>query len=135
MEYITDSILIFLLVFIISYFGILNFAVINPLQQKLIIFIAVSSFMMILSLIRALVHNHDVRLLNMIGTSLFVGLIAFIGYTIASDLQSTPATKILWTAYTANIPNDAAVAIVVVSTILVARVVGYVFNIDAGYTC
>lgn len=82
----TDIVFIFVFIFVILHFGIINIRETNVVWQKLYIFIAVTFFASLLYVMKSIRRQTPIDTWNVINNGLFVGLMAFIGHTLLIDM-------------------------------------------------
>src|ERR1700677_2859847 len=89
----TDIVFIFVFVFVILHFGLIDVTSTNVVSQKIYMFIAVTFFVTIMNLMKSVRRQTPIRMWDSISNGLFIGILAFIGYTFLFDLWYMPDTN------------------------------------------
>lgn len=89
----TDILFIFVFVYVITYFGVVQIDSSNVVTQKIYMFIAVSAFASILYVMKAIRKQCPIQTWNVISSGLIIGMLAFIGHTIMFDMYYMTETR------------------------------------------
>src|SRR5579872_4598065 len=89
----TDIVFIFVFVFVILHFGLIDITSTNVVVQKIYMFIAITVFATLLSLMKSIRNKTPIRMWHSIINGLIIGILAFIGHTFMFDLWYMPETN------------------------------------------
>ncbi len=89
----TDIVFIFIFVFVITYYDIVNIRTNNIIVQKILICLGVFVFTFVLELLKSTNTHHSVNIGASIARSILTAMSAFIGHTLLIDLGYIDATK------------------------------------------
>jgi RsiW-degrading membrane proteinase PrsW (M82 family) len=133
MNLFTDALFMFIYLFALFYFGIPNIKNDNYLMHKVAIFIAIFAFNYVIQLIKKIRNRCQLDPINILVNSLFVGLIATIGYSIYVDLIHMSWSKDFILNTFSNLKYDdtkrySALSLLIVLSILIIKLTGMIFN-------
>jgi hypothetical protein len=133
MNIFTDVVFIFVFVFVILHFGIINIRETNVVWQKLLMFLAVTMFTFLLYAMKSVRRQQTVKPWDVINGALFVGLLTFIGHTIMFDMLYTQETQKWVTSFTDGkyLTVNVLLAFYICASILIGKSIGYIFNTNA----
>lgn len=133
MNIFTDALFLFIYLFSLFYFGIPNINNDNYLKHKLIIFINIFIFNYVIQLIKKIKNNCIVDPLELLYNSLYIGLVAIIGYTIYVDVITMSWSREYIINNFDSIANDktkkyATISLLIVITVVLIRMIGLLFK-------
>lgn len=129
MNIFTDIIFIFVFVFILCHFEIINITNTNIIKQKILLFIAVTLFASTMYIMKTIRKKTPIDIWNSFSNGLLIGLFAYIGHTLLFDLWYIPETN----KWLIDIVDDKYItlnillAIFVVISIAFSKSFGYIF--------
>jgi len=89
----TDILFIFVFVFVILHFGLIDIEKTDIVRQKIYMFLAVSIFASFLYVLKSVRKQCPVHVWNVISSGLLIGLLAYIGHTLLFDLWYNPTSQ------------------------------------------
>lgn len=133
MNIFTDIVFIFVFVFVILHYGIVDVRKTNVVWQKLYMFVAVTLFASLLYAMKSIRRQQTIRPWDIINDGVFVGLLAFIGHTLLFDMLYTPDTQQWVTSFASAsyFTVDVLLAFYICLSILVGKSIGYIFSTNA----
>lgn len=125
-----DVVFIFIFVFVLLHFKLVNIRNTNIINQKILIFLAVTIFATVLSAMKSIRKQCPVDTWKSVNAGVFTGLFAYIGYTLFYDLFYLPETHPYMSALNETPWMEALIGISIVFAIIVGRGMYYVFTVD-----
>lgn len=125
-----DTVFIFIFVFVLIYFKLINIRNTNVITQKLLIFLAVTAFATILSVMKSIRRRCPVDTWKAISSGALTGLFAFIGYTLFYDLFYLPESRPYMDALKDTAGFEILIGLSIVFAILMGRATYYIVAID-----
>ncbi|VBB18327.1 hypothetical protein YASMINEVIRUS_790 [Yasminevirus sp. GU-2018] len=132
MNVFTDIVFIFVFVFVILHFGLINITTSNVVTQKLFMFIAVTLFATMMSVMKSVRRQSPIKMWNSLSTGLIIGMLAFVGHTVLFDLWYMPETN-SWLMSAVDgqyITLNILLALFISTSIAVGRSVTFLFNTE-----
>lgn len=132
MNIFTDVVFIFVFVFVILHFGVINIRGMSIVLQKIYMFIAVTIFASFLYLMKAIRRQQTIKTWNIIHNGLFIGLLAFIGHTVMFDMLYAPETQSWVTSFADGkyLTVNILLTFFVCVSVLFGKTLEYVFNTE-----
>lgn len=133
MNLFTDALFMFIYLFALFYFGIPNIKNDNYLLHKLVIFLAIFAFNYIIQLIKNIRNQCKVDPIKILVNSLFMGLIATVGYSIYVDLVHMSWSKDFIINTFSDLKYDdtkrySALSLLIVFSVIIIKLIGLMFN-------
>lgn len=128
----TDILFIFVFVFVILHFGLINITSNNVVTQKLYMFIAVTMFASMLYVMKSIRRQCPIKVWDVISSGLIIGMLAYVGHTLMFDMWYMKETH----DWIANIVDEQyftlniVLSLFICFAIAVGKSVGYIFNTD-----
>lgn len=132
MNVFTDIIFIFVFVFVILHFGVINITDSNVVTQKVFMFVAVTMFATIMSVMKSIRRQNPIIMQSAFSTGLSIGILAFVGHTILFDMWYMPETH-EWLVGAVDgqyITLNVLLAIFISITIAIGRSFSFLFNTE-----
>lgn len=130
MNLLTYIILIFIYVFSITYFGLIDLKNSNPLTQKLFIFIALFIFGIFIETIKKINNNCKTTIYDIFVASLTVGFVGFVGQTIFMDLILMPETSSIMNSSINTVSMELILSLFISISILLSKISTYMIHYD-----
>ena len=86
MNIFTDILFIFVFVFIILHFKLIDITSQNVVTQKTLMFVSVTIFASLLYAIKSIRHNKPINTWDVINSGVIIGILSFIGHTFLFDM-------------------------------------------------
>ncbi len=128
-----DAVFIFVFVFVLMHFKIIDIKETNVVYQKFLIFIAVTLFATSLSIIKTIQSDCPINFWNSVNSGLIVGALAFVGHTLMFDLFYMPETRPLIDAMKESFALEIILSTMIASAVVFSRVTRYVFTVDCDF--
>lgn len=125
-----DVVFIFIFVFVIMHFKIIDITTINVITQKLFMFIAVTAFATLLSIMKSIRRRCSIDMWKSINSGVLVGLLAFIGHTIFFDMHYMTETRSWTESMEKSTSYEVTIALFIAIMIILGRATRYIFTID-----
>lgn len=116
--------------FVLTHFRIIDIGMQNVVQQKLYMFLAVSIFATLLSVMKSIRRKCPIDTWKSINSGLLIGLFAFIGNTIFWDLYYMPETSEHIKNAGMTISLEVLIGLIIASTITFGRILRYIFYVN-----
>jgi hypothetical protein len=126
----TDMVFIFVFVYLVVYYGIIDIADQNIVVQKFYMFIAVFTFATILEAMKSIRRKYPIHMWKIVGNGLLIGMLAFIGQTFMYDINYMEDTRPIIDNMKDVFSPPALFGVFIVSAIAVGKSVRYIFNTD-----
>ena len=128
----TDIIFIFVFVFTLLYFGIININTTHPVLIKIYLFIAVTLFTWMLYSMKSIRRQCPIKIWDVISSGLIIGMLAFVGSTFYYDMVYTAETKpiILSMLDKTYFTENVMLCLFISTSIMIGKSAVYIFNID-----
>lgn len=130
MNLLTYIILIFVYVFVITYFGVIDIKNSNPLVQKLYLFVALIIFGTIIETIKKINNKCETTVYDIFTASLLLGFMGFVGQTIFMDLFLISETSSIMNDSTNYVSMELILSLFVSLSILFSKISTYMINYD-----
>ena len=129
MNIFTDIVFIFVFVFTLLQFGIINIKSTNIIIQKFYIFIAVTMFCWLLFSMKSIRRQCSIKIWDMISNGLIIGMMAYVGHTLFFDMYYMPETHTLLSQNIDPIffTHEIMLCIFISLSIMLGKSVGYIF--------
>jgi hypothetical protein len=133
MNIFTDIVFIFVFIFTLLQFGIINIKTTNIIIQKFYIFIAVTMFCWLLYSMKSIRRQNSIKIWDMISNGLIIGMLAYVGHTLFFDMYYMPETHILLSNNIDSIffTHEIMLCIFISISIMIGKSVGYIFYTEA----
>jgi H+/Cl- antiporter ClcA len=127
-----DLVFIFVFVFVLTHFMIVSVKATDIITQKLLIFLAVTIFATLLSVMKSIRRQCPVNTWKAINSGVLVGLFAYIGHTILFDLNYMEGTRDLVQSTRESIPGglETLLALMIILAIAFGKSMRYIFSVD-----
>lgn len=127
-----DLVFIFVFVFVITHFMIVNVESPNVITQKLLIFLAVTIFATLLSVMKSIRRQCPVNTWRAINSGILVGLFAYIGHTVLFDLNYMQNTRGWVQSTRESIPGglEILLPLMIILAIAFGKSMRYIFTAD-----
>lgn len=125
-----DAVLIFIFVFMLTYTKVIDISATNVIQQKILMFLAVSLCATLISICKTICNNHIVDMWKSINSGIIIGLLAFVGHTFMFDLFYMPQTSDLVKSMNNSISYEIILASMIAISITIGKELKYIFTID-----
>lgn len=132
MNVFTDIVFIFVFVFVILHFGLIDITNTNVVAQKIYMFIAITIFATLLSLMKSIRKQTPIRMWHSINNGLIIGILAFIGHTFLFDLWYMPESN-AWLSSIVDgqyITLNILMALFISLTIMIGKSINLVFSTE-----
>lgn len=130
MNLFTDIVFIFVFVFSLLYFGLIDITSTNIVSQKIFIFIAVMIFSTLMDIMKSIRCKTPIDMWSSITTGLGTGILSFVGHTILFDLWYMPETNGFLSGLIDGryITVNVLTALFICITITIGRSIGFIFT-------
>lgn len=133
----TDILFIFILVFVLLHFSIIDvneFNTDNIILQKIYIFVAVTLFSSLLELIKLARMGCRVEAWNILSKGLLTGMFAYIGHTLLIDLTVMDSSRELIEGFEKDyFPLKLILALFITFAVIISRTFMFMFRNDYTY--
>ena len=129
MNQFTDIVFIFVFVFIILHFGVVNISTTNIVAQKLYIFTAVTIFSWLMNSIKSIRRQCPLKVWDIISNGLIIGIFAYAGHTLFIDMLYIPETH-AWIKNTRNntyFTSNIMLIIFICTSIMIGKSMEFIF--------
>jgi len=129
MNEVTDIVFIFVFVYVIIFYGIVDLKQ-SIVLQKVYLFIAVFIFSSVLELMKYVRTKSPVRTWSIFGNALLVAMLSFIGHTIMYDINYDDNTRPYINQMKSSMRPEFVPCIFIAVTIAVGKSIKYLFIND-----
>lgn len=130
MNEITDIVFIFVFVYVITYFGIINLRGQHIIIQKVYLFIAIFIFSSILELLKFVRKKLPVNTWSIFGNALVIAMLSFIGLTVMYDMNYDENTRPYFNTIHSSMRPELIPCIFIAITIALGKSIKYLFTND-----
>lgn len=131
MNEITDIVFIFVFIYVITYFGIINLrGHQHIIIQKVYLFIAVFIFSSVLELLKFVRKKTPVKTWSIFGNALFIAMLSFIGLTIMYDMNYDENTRPAFDTVRSSMRPEFVPCVFIAITIALGKSIKYLFAND-----
>ncbi len=126
----TDLMFIFIYVFVLMYFHIIDVRNGNIIMQKLIIAVSVFGFVLLLELIKSVNMKHPRNIKTLVVRCMLAGFFAYVGHTMLIDLMHIDDTRPYIDMLNDTFSPEIVVGIFVVAGITCERIANCMFRVS-----
>lgn len=128
----TDIVFIFVFVFTLLHFGVININTTHPVLIKLYIFFAVTLFSWMLYSMKSIRRQCPIKIWDVISSGLIIGMLGFVGTTFYYDMIYTAETKPIIVGMLDKVyfTENIMLCIFISFTLMIGKSAVYIFNIE-----
>jgi hypothetical protein len=129
----TDIIFIFVFVFTLLQFGLINIDTTHPVLVKIYIFIAVTLFAFMLHSMKAIRRVTHINIWDIVTSGVIVGFLSFVGSTFYYDMVYTAETKPIIVNMIDNtyFTENVMLCLFISTSVMIGKSAVYIFNIES----
>jgi uncharacterized membrane protein YdcZ (DUF606 family) len=130
MNLLTYILLLFIFIFSITHFKLIDIQNTNPITQKIYLFASLLLFGTIIETIRKINNKCKTTIYDIFIASLLLAFVGFVGQTIFIDLVSMPSTKDIMSSSINYTSMELLLSLFVTLSVLFSKIGVYMINYD-----